>query len=687
MQCAHAAGLALLLTAPSLPAGTQPAFATFIGDSSSDYQVARIRTDAAGDTYIAGTRVSGSLAEVFVTRLDPSGNITAFATMSGKGSDGAADMALDAAGNIYVAGSTSSTLFPLRGALQTTPGPGFLAKISPDLSQLLYATYFPAAITALAIDSTGNMYVTGSTTSSAFPVTAGLPAGSPNFRFSGAFLTKIAAAGDRIVYSALLVGSGKNCGCCSSCFLSTRSTAGVAIAVDSAGGAYVAGDTDTYDLPTTPGALAPSGTGAFVVKVNAAGTALEYLTYIGSTYYPQVPNTNAANTATAIAVDAAGFAYVAGRTFDPSFPATPGVFQTAYQGPSYTSGDYLDMHSIPPPDAFVLKLKPDGSGAVWGTYLGGQAADAAASLALDPSGGVWIAGTTASADFPNAQGWSAGGDFIAGLNSSGTALRYAARYPTGCVGKSLAVDPSGAVHAAGPGGLVAAIAPDSAAGTQIFGVANAAYGLLGGRVAPGLISIYGSHIGPAVPVAAPAGALALPLSLGGVSVMANGNAMPLLYVSDGQINAVSNLVDQPAALRVVNNSATSPGFPAAAVFADPEIFQNADGTAAAINQDGTVNSAAHPAPPGSVVAIWATGVYTSDSYDGSIATTAVDYDCCQVLEFNNALEVLYSGAAPGAAKGVVQVNFRVPADAQNSVIVALQAGGQSSSPVTVYVTP
>jgi uncharacterized protein (TIGR03437 family) len=140
-------------------------------------------------------------------------------------------------------------------------------------------------------------------------------------------------------------------------------------------------------------------------------------------------------------------------------------------------------------------------------------------------------------------------------------------------------------------------------------------------------------------------------------------------------------------LRVVNNSATSPGFPAAAVFADPEIFQNADGTAAAINQDGTVNSAAHPAPPGSVVAIWATGVYTSDSYDGSIATTAVDYDCCQVLEFNNALEVLYSGAAPGAAKGVVQVNFRVPADAQNSVIVALQAGGQSSSPVTVYVTP
>ncbi|MGD0776198.1 MAG: SBBP repeat-containing protein, partial [Candidatus Solibacter sp.] len=287
-------------------------FTTYIGDAG-DYRVARVIADASGNTYVAGSRDGG----MFVMKLDVTGAITLFATLSGKGTDQPNDLAVDAAGNIYLAGATNSALLPLRNAMQSTPGPGFVVKFSPDGTQILYSTYFPEAIQALALDGAGNIYVTGTTYSAAFPATAGLPAGTVTppgtiEATSAAFVTKIAAAGDRILYSARISGYQKNCGAGSSCFLSSRSTVGSAIAVDAAGNAYLAGNTDTYDLPTTSGALLGQGTGAFVAKVNAAGTALVYLTYLGPGYNPVSPNTNPANTVTAIAADAAGNAYVAG---------------------------------------------------------------------------------------------------------------------------------------------------------------------------------------------------------------------------------------------------------------------------------------------------------------------------------------------------------------------------------------
>ena len=118
------------------------------------------------------------LSEAVVMKLDPSGKIVLFTILSGKGNDAANGLAVDAAGNIYVAGSTSSPDFPLHNAFQSTPGPGFLVKLSADGSQLLYSTYFPEAINALAVDAAGNVYVTGTTYLTSFPVTPGLPAGS-----------------------------------------------------------------------------------------------------------------------------------------------------------------------------------------------------------------------------------------------------------------------------------------------------------------------------------------------------------------------------------------------------------------------------------------------------------------------------------------------------------------------------
>src|ERR1022692_4726622 len=406
--CRMAAALCFLAALPAAD------FTTYIGDAN-DYRVARVMADASGNTYVAGSRDGG----IFVMKLDTAGKIVLFATLSGKGTDQVNDLALDASGNLYVAGSTSSTLLPLRNALQSTPGPGFVVKFNPDATQLLYSTYFPGAIQALALDAAGNVYVTGTTYSADFPVTPGMPAGTVRGpgsinATSAAFITKISVVGDRILYSGLISGHSKNCGAGSSCFLSNRSTVGNAIAVDAAGNAYLAGNTDTYDLPTTPGALLGLGVGAFVAKVNAAGTALVYLTYLGPGYFPLSPNTNPANSVTGIAADAAGNAYLTGSTFDDAFPATQGAYPAVRAGGT---------------DAFAAKLNPQGTDMVWATYLGGKGDDAANGIALDGTGNVWFNGTTDSPDFPNAQGWTQGVEFVAGVNAAGTTLTYSARLP------------------------------------------------------------------------------------------------------------------------------------------------------------------------------------------------------------------------------------------------------------------
>jgi len=672
-------------------------FTTYIGDTN-DYSVARVVADASGNTYIAGSRIVlpaysrwfVQYAEGFVMKLDPAGKIVLFTVFSGKGADAITDMALDAAGNIYVAGSTSSVNLPTHNGLQSTPGPGFVIKFNPDATQMIFSTYFPGNIAAMAVDGAGNVYVTGTTNSPAFPVTAGLPAsqvGGTIGAVSGAFLTKISATGNKILYSTVIAGHGKDCGAGSSCFLSSRNTYAVAVAVDAAGNAYIAGNTDTNDLPATTGAFLEKGTGAFIAKVNAAGSALGYLTLIGATNYILVPFNNPANTATALAVDAAGNAYLAGATSDPGFPTTAGAYQPTFRGPANPPA-----WPAPPTDAFVAKLNPTGTAMVWATFLGGKDSDRAQAVAVDGSGNVWLTGTTQSSDFPNAQGWSQGGDFVAGLNAAGATLPYAARYPDGTVAQTIAVDAAGLLHVAGSSGMVSTIAPSQQPTMRIFGIANAAYGWLSGRISPGeVISIYGPHIGPPTP-AVPDPAPFLPTSLAGVQVLVNDAPMAnLLYASDSQLNAVvGGLAGSTGTvrIRVTSNGFTTADFIATTVPTDPQVFQNPDGSAKAINQDGSINSAGHPAKAGSIVSIWATGTgYVFNAVgNGQIATAALDYQCCQVYAGTAALNVLYAGAAPGTVIGVVQINFQVPAQTSPGLFTfTISAGGRSSNPASVYV--
>lgn len=672
-------------------------FNGYVGDSNP-YRTAAMAVDSSGNSYFTGGRVFGNLLDVFITKVDPTGHLVFTTTASGKGSDTATSIAVDASGDIWVGGYTTSIDFPLRNALQSQPcscgSTAFVMELSPD-GAIVFSSYFggllgASAVNGIAVDASGNAYLTGVTSSRDFAVTAGMPTalvsatGLPST--SGAFVAKIAASGSKVVYSGLIAGSTVDCQGGSSCFLSPRYTIGVAIAVDASGNAYITGNTNTTNLPVTPGAMFGIGLGPFLTKINASGSGLGYLTYLTSAPPNPLPlATSGFSSATAIAVDAAGNAYVTGSTGDANFPSTANAYQKMLAGPlppnAYVSG---------PTDVFAAKLASNGSAYVWATYLGGKGNDAARSISVDTSGNVWLAGTTQSPDFPNASGWALGGDFLAELNASGSALPFSARYPSGMVSTGVAVDGGGTIHTAGLDGLASAFTPSGTPSPAVYGIANAAAGDLTGRVVPGeVISIYGPHIGPATPVAFTVVNGFVPTTLGGVQVMIGGHPAPLLYVSDWQINAVVPIAIEgltAADVQVTFNGNQTPKFGAVISPAEPGIF--ADGSGNAIfNPDGSVNSGANPAAPGSAVSMWVTGIDLGNTNlaDGQIAIGAAYLagPQWQVTVGTKPVQILYGGSAPELVNGIVQINFEVPPGGLGDVTLTIR--NRTSPPVAIQV--
>jgi uncharacterized protein (TIGR03437 family) len=682
---------------------------------SVNCKVAQIVADSNSNVYVVGSRffdVQGpngtQLSDVFVARLDASGNTTFLTTIGGKGGDEGHAIAVDAAGNVIVGGSTTSPNFPLRRPFQPKPGSGitgFILKLSADGSQLLYSTYFggtrDSSVDAVAADTAGNMYVTGWTGSPDFPTTPGLPAGIVSgfgpAGVLGAFVTKLSAAGERVLYSGVISGTAIACGngsLGSSCFLRMRETSGNSVLLDSSGNVYLAGNTNVTDLPATAGVLVPKGVGAWAGRINAPGSKLDYLTYVGASLAGGL-GLSPATLLYQMTADQEGNAYIVGSTTDPNFPVTSGALQPEYNAP------------VPPPypngpsDAFFAKLNPQGTAMAYATFLGGTGNDVATGIALDSAGQAYISGTTDSKDFPVTAA-SNGGNFVAVLNATGSALSFSSRYPAGVVSPAIAVGPGHRILLGGQTGLVSSLDWSVPAVTRIWTAANAAGAQNNPIIAPGeLISLYGTNLGPAVPVVAQTGGDGrMPAELAGTQVLVNGIAAPLLYVAGDQINAVTPFPIAPGdntTIQVVAGQTASIDFPAAIVSAQPGIFQNGQG-AAAINQDGTVNSESNPSKVGSVIAFWATGagrVYPTP-VDGEVAAAAVDYRCCEVYVYDKPAEVLYAGAAPGMVAGVIQVNFRVPEGAASiagpvpvtlRVFLANPLAPPASMPAWIYVAP
>jgi len=405
------------------------AYSTYFGGTDAEYVVA-VTSDASGNAYVTGLTLSedfpltagafqavnyatpsNNVSTAFISKFNPSGTALLYSTYLGgvaisntlhqQGDYGKA-IAVDAAGNAYVTGYTYSTDFPITsGAFQTANqaaivhlATGFVTKLNPSGTALVYSTFLGGntldELTALAIDSAGDAYISGISFSSNFPTTAGaLQTVNNSFTANGynAVITKMNPTGSALIYSTYLGGGSTDGSTLSNVYWTNP------IVVDKSGNAYVAGFSSSGDFPVTAGAYQPANNGSInitVSKLNPTATALIYSTYLGG---------NTTSYCEGLAVDSSGNAYVAGYTSDLDFPVTTGAFQTVNKADTNTSVS-PDSNQ----NGFLTKINPTGTALVYSTYLGGSTGpwggDQIYDLAIDASGDAYVVGSAMSADFP-----------------------------------------------------------------------------------------------------------------------------------------------------------------------------------------------------------------------------------------------------------------------------------------------
>lgn len=652
--------LLLFLSASLIVRGAKVTVSTSLG------QVRAIAVDPRGYVYVAGTDPAvpptpGAINTViakdialychggplpqpppcstaFIAKLDAATmKLLWLGYLGGNHDDEATAIAVDPAGNAYVAGFTSSTNFPV--TTKASQGNVFVTKINPSGSALVYSSLigsvqqdFPVA---LAVDSSGNAYVAGGPPSADFPVTSGAFSTTTTGEYlNSGFVTKLNSTGDQRVYSGLFNGWPTG------------------IAVDQSGSAYLTGWASGA-LKTTAGSYQPNpggGPDAFVIKINPAGTDLVYSTYLGGPDGDQ---------ASAIAIDSAGNAYIGGATYSlhdgqsiynvgsgtltnpglspPVFPITPGAFQPEFGG-SFRAGTMWD--------GFVAKLSADGARLLYSTFLGGGSDDEVDGIAVDADGNVVLVGRSDSDNFPaTADAFepcmsrsNLNTSFLTRLDAAGRRMLYGTRLD-GDVAFQVALDSSGNAYTVSGTAAAKVDFKQPPPPLRLECVANAANYVAGTLAPREIVTLFGTGL------------------TGGrvfFNYFFNRLEAQVLYAGPNQINAlVPDLVASSATVSIhveVAGDATN-AIDAQVVKAQNGIFTvsgRGSGQGLVINEDGTLNAPANPAARGSVVTFFATGMgYPMRHYEVYTASATGS----QVL------------AAEESAPGLVRFRARIPMDA------------------------
>jgi uncharacterized protein (TIGR03437 family) len=659
-------------------------------------------SDAAGNTYIV-SNTSGP-AGVTAIKRDSSGRIVYSFAFAADLEATPIAAAVDSRGNLWIGGWTKSSQFPLVSPLlrplppdgySRLPRQGFVAKVDAAGTRLLFSTLIggsdpavpfaahttglPSSVSALAVDGADNLYIAGFTESPTFPVTknafqktgGGLsdPTQTDNSDIrTSSFVMKISNAGDALLYSTYLGGNERVCAypggsACSAAVVTS-------LAVDGAGRATVAGVTVQPDFPVTAGAFqadchcAESHGSVFVTRLAADASRLEWSTFLGDSSTVMYGASGGIGSdglrVAGLALDDAGNAIVAGTTVSSTFPVTSGALQAT---DPVTSGVTMARSS-----GFVAVIARDGASVLHATYFGGTASSQLRGMARDASGNLWITGEAASNDLPKPAGCiNVGSDYVAELDASLSRVMRYYGVPKGAAGRTITGLANRGVMLTGASNAVVTVPEGGPRGPSVWGVAGLAESAVSRHIAPGeVISLFGTQLGPAVAAGVRLDASGrVATELGGTRVLVNGTPAPLLYASATQINLVIPFSAANATGATIQVSTPGGADMVATLQVDAARPQIAS---VLLNEDGSVNDAAHPATRGSVVTMWATGAGAMDGgmVDGLVGApplgrvTSPVYVALSRLNPPQAGEVIYAGAAPGLVAGVVQVNFRVP---------------------------
>lgn len=708
-------------------AATMPrVFSTFLQGGSSITQIA---VDHNGGLYVLGQTQGSPIpshgVDLFVAKLNPDATAVQYFVYLGGGSTDVGDaLAVDAAGNVYIAGTTDSPDFPTvpKVAIPSPSMPGgvlpFVSKLDPA-GNIVYSVLFAgssfAVPSGIAVDSFGEPIVTGYSSDGSFPADSSFGAGRSG---SFPFTVKLSTSGTKSLFAVVGVG-------------------GSSIAVDPQNNVYVSGTTTSLGYPTTPGAFQTTFTPSsvcpippcqmqfpagqqYVTKLAADGAKLLYSTFLTG---------SSGSTNSGLIVDAAGEAIVTGTTASSDYP-------------------YTTTPPLARKDTFLTKLDAAGSKILVSVQQGGTA------VALDPQGNLVVAGIYSrviaqpapgqglpnppppdAGDTPN-QCVANGSTILSSAytfrigGQDGGVLASAVFGGTEFSALTMAVGPQGRIYLGGntampdvaltpgvpfssaaakrtsPGIFLAAYDSSTSPGPGVSCVVDPASTALVGPVAPGqLITLFGPGVGPAQPInGLNSGSGIVPVSLGGVAVSFDGTPAPLLYVSANQLNVqvpfeVMHSASTLMQLRLNGSLIASRLFAVAP--RNPSLFMtpgdqlqqcghtgsNSLFSIVAALPDGSAASCANPAPPGSSVSIFVNGlgVDASNQVTGNITGSfpgqvSVPFE---VVTAAGSLEADALTDLPNAISGLGRLTFRLPNPAPKSVELSVQINGENASPFTV----